>query len=254
MAEKLITELQLRSEVTEDVNFSTDDGIQSYRVTAAQIAAYVKTTVLTQLLPTGIVSPFAGPSSDVPSGWLYCNGAAVSRSTYAALFAVLGVTHGQGDGSTTFNLPDYRGRFLRGVDGGTGRDADAAGRTAMGTGGNTGDNVGSVQGHAFQTHTHTQNAHTHTQNSHNHNLVARRYTENATVNHNQLSVTSEVASASTYSSGSVQYSSSAIGAQTATNQNTTAVNQNAAATGTHAQATANETRPVNANVNWIIKV
>lgn len=57
----------------------------------------------------GMVQMFAG--STAPSGWLLCNGAAVSRTTYAALFAVIGTTYGSGDGSTTFNLPDFRNNF-----------------------------------------------------------------------------------------------------------------------------------------------
>ncbi len=51
----------------------------------------------------------------VPDGWLLCNGAAVSRSTYAALFAVIGTKHGSGDGSTTFNLPNLANRFVEGT-------------------------------------------------------------------------------------------------------------------------------------------
>lgn len=58
------------------------------------------------LLPVGLVFPFAGTT--VPDSFLECNGAAVSRTTYADLFAVIGTTYGTGDGSTTFNLPDYR--------------------------------------------------------------------------------------------------------------------------------------------------
>jgi microcystin-dependent protein len=85
---------------------------------------------------------------DVPAGWLLCNGAAVSRTTFAALFAAIGTAHGSGDGSTTFNLPDYRGQFLRMVDGGAGRDPNTSTRTAMAPGGNTGDAVGSIQGGA----------------------------------------------------------------------------------------------------------
>jgi|APGre2960657404_1045060.scaffolds.fasta_scaffold24594_3 microcystin-dependent protein len=54
--------------------------------------------------------------STAPTGWLKCNGAAISRTTYAKLFAVIGTTYGVGDGSTTFNLPDLRGEFIRGWD------------------------------------------------------------------------------------------------------------------------------------------
>jgi microcystin-dependent protein len=62
------------------------------------------------LIPLGIVLPFAGSAS--PSGeWLLCDGAAVSRSTYQALFNTIGTAYGSGDGSTTFNLPDMRGRM-----------------------------------------------------------------------------------------------------------------------------------------------
>jgi microcystin-dependent protein len=102
--------------------------------------------------PVGGVLAFAGSSA--PTGYLLCDGSAVSRTTYSALFAVIGITHGQGNGTTTFNLPDYRGRFLRGVDGGAARDPDRASRTAMATGGNTGDNVGSVQLDDYKSHTH----------------------------------------------------------------------------------------------------
>lgn len=102
--------------------------------------------------PSGVISAFGGTTA--PAGYLLCDGSTVSRATYADLFAAIGENFGEGDGSTTFHLPDLRGQFLRGVDGGAGRDPDAAGRSAMNTGGNTGDNVGSVQSHAMQLHNH----------------------------------------------------------------------------------------------------
>lgn len=80
-----------------------------------------------------------------PQGWLLCDGSAVSRTTYACLYSVLGDIHGSGDGTSTFNLPDYRGRFQRGVDDGSGRDPDAGSRTPANPGGLSGDRVGSVQ-------------------------------------------------------------------------------------------------------------
>lgn len=92
--------------------------------------------------------------STAPSGWLLCDGSAVSRATYADLFTAIGTTFGEGDGTTTFNLPDLRGRFLRGVDLGAGRDPDVSTRSAMGSGGNAGDAIGSIQDDAFATHTH----------------------------------------------------------------------------------------------------
>jgi phage-related tail fiber protein len=72
-------------------------------------------------VPAGFVWPYAG--STAPTGWLECNGAAVNRTTYAALFTAIGTTFGIGNGSTTFNLPDLRGEFVRGWD--HGRDVDA---------------------------------------------------------------------------------------------------------------------------------
>jgi len=99
-------------------------------------------------IPSGVVFPFAGTTA--PYGYLICDGRAVSRTDYADLFLMIGTTYGIGDGSTTFNLPDYRGRFLRGVDGTAGNDPDKASRTAMNTGGNTGNAVGSVQDDTLQ--------------------------------------------------------------------------------------------------------
>ena len=66
--------------------------------------------------PAGVIIPFAGTS--VPTGYLLCNGAAVSRTNYANLFAAIGTLYGAGDGSTTFNLPDARDRVLQGASGG----------------------------------------------------------------------------------------------------------------------------------------
>lgn len=59
-----------------------------------------------------------------PPGWVECNGAAVSRTTYSKLFSVIGTLYGAGDGSTTFNLPELRGEFIRGMDAGRGVDTN----------------------------------------------------------------------------------------------------------------------------------
>ena len=75
-----------------------------------------------------------------PAGFLKANGAAVSRSVYANLFAAIGTTYGAGDGSTTFNLPDYRGEFPRGLDDGRGVDS--------------GRGIGTAQLDQMQGHTH----------------------------------------------------------------------------------------------------
>lgn len=98
----------------------------------------------------GSVSAFA--RSTAPAGWLKANGAAVSRTTYAALFAAIGTTFGAGNGSTTFKLPDLRGEFVRGWDDGRGVDSGRA--------------FGSWQADDNKSHTHTastgSDAHTHT--------------------------------------------------------------------------------------------
>lgn len=86
----------------------------------------------------GGVQAFAG--SAAPAGWLKCNGAAISRTAYADLFAVIGTTYGAGDGNSTFNIPDLRGEFLRGWDNGRGVDAGRA--------------LGSAQADELKAHTH----------------------------------------------------------------------------------------------------
>jgi microcystin-dependent protein len=101
--------------------------------------------------PTGTIISTALTSA--PKGYIECDGSAVSRTTHARLFGELGVIYGNGDGSTTFNLPDYRGQFLRGYDNTAGTDPDAASRTDRGDG-TTGDAVGTKQADALQGHHH----------------------------------------------------------------------------------------------------
>ena len=101
---------------------------------------------LIQTSASGPVGEIIALGTDVaPKNFLYCDGSAISRSVYSELFAEIGTNFGSGDGSTTFNLPDLRGQFLRGQDDGAGVDPDAGSRTANNSGGNTGDNVGSEQ-------------------------------------------------------------------------------------------------------------
>lgn len=104
--------------------------------------------------PVGTIIAFAGDLANIPAGYLPCDGSPQSRITYVDLFNVIGEAWGEGDGTNTFNLPDLRGRFMRGVDDGAGNDPDAGTRTASNTGGNTGDSVGSVQSDSFQGHRH----------------------------------------------------------------------------------------------------
>jgi microcystin-dependent protein len=96
------------------VNSATVTGIVNDNIDAgaAIAASKLATSAQQALLPAGAVMPFAMNSA--PAGWLASDGTAVSRSTYSALFAAISTAHGAGDGSTTFNLPDLRGIFVRG--------------------------------------------------------------------------------------------------------------------------------------------
>jgi microcystin-dependent protein len=90
-------------------------------------------------VPVGSMSMYAANSA--PAGWLECNGAAVSRTTYAGLFAAIGTVFGAGDASTTFNVPDMRGEFARGWDNSRGIDPARA--------------FGSAQADELEAHTHS---------------------------------------------------------------------------------------------------
>lgn len=104
---------------------------------------------LANVTPVGSVLDYAGATA--PTGWLLCYGQAVSRTTYAALFAVTGTTYGVGNGTTTFNIPDARGRVVAGQDdmGGT-----SANRLTGLSGGVNGDTLGGAGG--AETHTLTE--------------------------------------------------------------------------------------------------
>lgn len=73
------------------------------------------------LSPVGIINPYAG--ANAPTNWMLCSGQAISRTVYASLYAAIGTAYGVGDGSTTFNLPDLRGRVIAGIDNMGGSDA-----------------------------------------------------------------------------------------------------------------------------------
>jgi len=111
------------------------------------------------VMPSGMIMPFAGTSA--PTSWLACNGAAISRSTYATLYNAIGTTWGTGDGSTTFNVPDLRGMFLRG----TGTNATGSSSGAVGP------SVGAYAADTYLNHTHTDSGHTHTIAQSNSSLV-----------------------------------------------------------------------------------
>jgi len=104
--------------------------------------------------PAGTIMPYAGPLTQqviaglVATGWLACDGSRLPiNPQFQELYQVIGHNYG-GDNQTYFNLPDLRGRFVRGTDHGAARDPDRASRTAPAAGGNTGDAVGSSEADA----------------------------------------------------------------------------------------------------------
>ena len=98
--------------------------------------------------PVGTIISYGGDVNlSLPDGYLVCDGSLKNISDYQKLFNAVGTSWG-GDGTSTFRVPDLRGRFLRGVDDGEGNDPDAAARIEINANGNTGDNVGSLQGGA----------------------------------------------------------------------------------------------------------
>ncbi|MCB0736884.1 MAG: tail fiber protein [Bacteroidetes bacterium] len=104
--------------------------------------------------PVGTMVMWAGDRSTVPEGWLVCDGSMVDRTQYQHLFNAIGTGWGQGNGTTTFNIPDMRGLFPRGVSEGSNSDPNKSSRTAMYSGGNSGNNVGSYQADENKEHHH----------------------------------------------------------------------------------------------------
>lgn len=121
-----------------------------------------------QVVIVGTIVPYGGPSEPgeskpdeskpkPPDGWLWCDGASLDRGEYPDLYHAIGTNFGAPD-ETHFNLPDLRGRFVRGVDHGAERDPDASKRGPSVEGGNIGDHVGSLQDDAYGKHNHTINS------------------------------------------------------------------------------------------------
>jgi microcystin-dependent protein len=116
-------------------------------------------------LPAGMIIPYGGPSgagadagaAALPAGWLPCDGSAVSRTTYASLFAAIGINYGGGDGINTFNLPDLRGRTVVGAGHGTGLSARTLAQTL-------GEETHALSANEMPAHSHTVTdpGHTHT--------------------------------------------------------------------------------------------
>lgn len=173
----------------------------------AVVLASLASDVTIKLLPYGAVMDFGGAVA--PSGWLLCYGQAVSRTIYASLFAAISTTHGTGNGSTTFNLPDCRGRVAAGKDdmGGT-----SANRLTGLTGGVDGDDLGDTGGAETHALSSGQNgAHSHTatassENAHRHFVFA----DDTVAGADNLGVASQAANVTT--GGEEEYTITAGGA------------------------------------------
>lgn len=124
---------------------------------AARLAVQVGSDGI--IIPAGAGSLYFGAVA--PTGWLFCDGSAVSRTTYAALFAAIGTTFGIGNGSTTFNLPDFRGRLMMGAgtgarsgDSGSGVISGGTALTARSIGEWGGEETHALTEDEGPTHTH----------------------------------------------------------------------------------------------------
>jgi len=143
----VVTASSLADTIVDTANI-VDDAITTAKVADGAITSdKIASGVLE--LASGMMMPFAG--STAPSGWLLCYGQAVSRTTYSSLFTAIGTTYGSGDGSTTFNLPDLRGRVIAGQDDMGGSSAN---RLTNQSGGLNGDTLGATGG--SETHTLTE--------------------------------------------------------------------------------------------------
>lgn len=152
--------IQINSTTAVPVGFLPfDTPVDLYYDNSIGAFIYVGSTVLNT--PIGAVMDFAGSSA--PALWLLCYGQAISRTTYAALFAVISTTYGVGDGSTTFNLPDYRGRVIAGKDDMGGSAASRIGSVSTDNGTIVGATLGSTGGSSTHSQTSGELAtHTHT--------------------------------------------------------------------------------------------
>ena len=144
--------------------FMTDKGASLGEVKNAVTGVQKDVQALNLHVPVGTITAYGGDTANMAAanrlreqGWLPCNGISVSREEYKELYNVIGSAFGS-ISDTTFQIPDMRGLFLRGVDQGSKRDPEAGLRQAPAPNGNAGDKVGSVQEDQLKSHKHTVNA------------------------------------------------------------------------------------------------
>jgi hypothetical protein len=189
--------------------------------------------------PVGTIAAFGGSADNIPRHWLLCDGRSLRTQDFPLLSAAIGSSWGSGDNPpNTFRLPDLRGMFLRGVDGGAGRDPDSTSRSAANAGGHTQGDIGSIQNDAFGGHIHGVNdpGHGHGVNDPGHSHAFDFFDNGHSGNGNPGSDFPR------------------NGRQSGTHPSATGVSIQNSGTGISLQRTGgSETRPKNAYVFWIIK-
>lgn len=182
----------------------------------------------------------AWPMTTVPTGWLECDGSAISRTTYAALFNAIGTSYGTGNGSSTFNLPNYKDRFLRGFDA---SGMDASSRTDRGDG-TTGAKVGTKQADDYKQHNHTFTGTAVSDHFHN---IAR---SSSNGNNTSLSSSNYLATNGADSGSTLAYDLRGSGSVPTLGRTSSEGGHTPA--GTISDEGGTETRPTNITVKWII--
>ncbi len=147
---------------------SDDDTMADASATAVPTERAVREYV--ESLLVGSITAFAMQEADLPDGWVVCDGREISRTTYARLFGKISTNYGTGDGSTTFNVPDLQGEFIRGLDATAGNDPDSPRA------------VGSSQADAFQGHWH----------DHPHEMFWNDGSPNNVASSNQITMNNEI--------------------------------------------------------------
>jgi microcystin-dependent protein len=232
---------EIREELTwlfsEDDMYNVNSGNVGIGTQTPEVKLDVSGTINTSSNFTINYVPIASPIGSItaytlaisPPGWLICDGAAVSRVTYASLFAVIGTTFGTGNNTTTFNIPNYQGAFLRGT----------------GTNGSySGPALNTSQTHATQTHTHTASSvvtdlgHVHTQTTVNDDFNNSGSYPTPVGSSNPSFAQYDSADTKTWSN--INRAFTGVTVATTIANSTTSIN-------------ANETRPYNFGVYWIIK-
>jgi microcystin-dependent protein len=134
------------------IDGDTANEIQSLNLVNDSISLSKSNKIFMPGVPVGTIVAYAG--RNVPSGWLLCDGSELNRNDYSRLFFEIDSIWGAGNRVSTYNLPDLRGQFLRGVTGSSQTDPDSLGRVAKFQGGNFGNKIGSYQSDTLKSHNH----------------------------------------------------------------------------------------------------